>query len=338
MDDQQNAKSDRQSSPTVLDKLEQFSKIFATVLVPLILAIGGWAIQATIEHDKQAAAIIQANRQSALERDRTEQQRRIDQERVSLEYVKIAKEILTNTKDVPIELTRWSWQLLNNVSPTKFDPEDLKKLIERNDKIPTPVISPIPRSVVPDLNGFVIFVQRSRTERREDKNFSRTVGTYYVTYEGEKLPNLEGATAEREGPGDNSRNGVLARRRLQAGAYPLFTHAGADNKYRTLGFAEPGGLQVRPWPALRLEETGDRGGILLHPAAGFLMSVGTINLSKPLNGPTDDIDFQDSRARVIALIEAMKANMRGNFPSTNNVRIQNAWIVIADELDDSAAN
>jgi hypothetical protein len=66
---------DEKSAPTILDKFEQFSKIFATVLVPLVLAIGGWIIQTTVEHDKQEAAKIQADRQSALERERTNQQR-----------------------------------------------------------------------------------------------------------------------------------------------------------------------------------------------------------------------------------------------------------------------
>src|SRR6185369_12262839 len=122
---------DEKSAPTILDKFEQFSKIFATVLVPLVLAIGGWIIQTTVEHDKQEAAKIQADRQSALERERTHQQRTLEQQRVSLEYVKIAKEILT-AKEAPIELSRWSWLLLNDVAPTKFDREDLKKLIKRS--------------------------------------------------------------------------------------------------------------------------------------------------------------------------------------------------------------
>jgi|EndMetStandDraft_6_1072998.scaffolds.fasta_scaffold240826_1 hypothetical protein len=68
---------DEKSAPTILDKFEQFSKIFATVLVPLVLAIGGWIIQTTVEHDKQEAAKIQADRQSALERERTNQQRTV---------------------------------------------------------------------------------------------------------------------------------------------------------------------------------------------------------------------------------------------------------------------
>jgi hypothetical protein len=44
-----------------------------------------------------------------------------------------------------------------------------------------------------------------------------------------------------------------------------------------------------------------------------------------------DIDFQDSQQRTVALIEAMKEKLGSNFPSSNNVRIPNAWIVIAGE-------
>jgi hypothetical protein len=70
------------------------------------------------------------------------QQQALDRQRVSLEYVKIAMGILTSeSAKIPKELTRWSWQLLNEQSPKKFDPEDLKKLIDRDDRIPTPIVS-----------------------------------------------------------------------------------------------------------------------------------------------------------------------------------------------------
>ena len=69
--------------------------------------------------------------------------------------------------------------------------------------------APVARAAAPvDLNGFVIFVNRTRMERRDGKPFARTVGSYHVTYQGEKLPDLEGTTVEREGPGDNSMSGV----------------------------------------------------------------------------------------------------------------------------------
>jgi hypothetical protein len=107
-----------------LDKIEQGAKIFATVAIPVIVAIGGWIIQTTVEHDKERAAQIQQQQQSAADK---------------LEYVKIAKDVLTSTdKDVPSELTKWSWRLLDRVAPVKFDKADLDRLIERKERIPAP--------------------------------------------------------------------------------------------------------------------------------------------------------------------------------------------------------
>ncbi|HMF85657.1 MAG TPA: hypothetical protein VK635_30235 [Bradyrhizobium sp.] len=67
-------------SPSFLNKAEQVAKIFATAAIPVIIGVGGWIIQTTIEHDKQEAAKIQQ-----------EQQRAVDKDKISLEYVKIAK-------------------------------------------------------------------------------------------------------------------------------------------------------------------------------------------------------------------------------------------------------
>jgi hypothetical protein len=111
-----------------LDKIEQAAKIFATTMIPIIVALGGWMIQTTIEHDRERAARIQQDQQSALDKDK-----------ISLEYVKIAKEILTSSEQkIPKELTTWSWKLLDGVSPIKFDKDALNRLIEREERIPPP--------------------------------------------------------------------------------------------------------------------------------------------------------------------------------------------------------
>jgi lysozyme family protein len=120
-----------QATPTTLDRLEQVAKIFATVAIPIVVAIGGWIIQTTVEHDKERAAQIQQEQQSAIDKDK-----------ISLEYVKIAKDILTSTDNVPPELTTWSWRLLDGVSPVKFAREDLDRLIKRQERIPAPAASP----------------------------------------------------------------------------------------------------------------------------------------------------------------------------------------------------
>lgn len=120
-------------APSALDNIEQVAKIFATAAIPIIIAIGGWIIQKTIEDDKQRAATIQQQQQSAIDKDR-----------IALEYVKIAKDILTSAeKDVPQELTTWSWRLLDGVSPIKFDKDDLDRLIERREKIPVDRLTPV---------------------------------------------------------------------------------------------------------------------------------------------------------------------------------------------------
>jgi hypothetical protein len=62
-----------------------------------------------------------------------------------------------------------------------------------------------------------------------------------------------------------------------------------------------------------------------------MMSIGTINLSKPLERPESNIDFQDSAARVIAIISAMRNKLGKDFPSSDNERIPDAWIVISGE-------
>lgn len=114
--------------PSLLDKADKIAKIFATAAIPIILGVGGWIIQTTIEHDKQESARIQQD-----------QQRAVDKDKISLEYVKIAKDILTSTeKDLPKELTTWSWRLIDGVSPIKFAKEDLDRLIDRKERIPTP--------------------------------------------------------------------------------------------------------------------------------------------------------------------------------------------------------
>lgn len=97
----------KDKSSTVLDRIEQLARIFATIAIPFIVAVGGWIIQASL-----------------------------DEKRTSLEYVKIAKEILTN-EHAPTELTRWSWLLLNDQSPRKIEPAVLRNLIELGQRITT---------------------------------------------------------------------------------------------------------------------------------------------------------------------------------------------------------
>jgi hypothetical protein len=187
------------------------------------------------------------------------------------------------------------------------------------------------------LDGFAISVSRARTERRPGTEFSRTVGYYHVFFKGQKLPDLEGMTVERQGPGDNTRVGQQAHSRLAAGTYPLYTHGGASGKYATYGYAGSLLPGATPKPAIAFRDTGDREGMLIHPAQGYLWSVGTVNLSGPLVDASSDIEYGDSAARVIALIDAMKDKLGDAFPTSNNQAIPNAWLTIEGEPPDTAA-
>ena len=129
--------------------------------------------------------------------------------------------------------------------------------------------------------------------------------------------------------GDNSSMGRQNRRRLQAGTYPLTTYAGA--KYATIAYATNPLPSALRRPAIGLGSTGQRVGAAILPGAGFPAAFGAIILSKPLSGPEAQIEYQDSRGRVIALIDAMQKKLGSDFPSKNGIRIPNAWIVVAGE-------
>jgi len=182
----------------------------------------------------------------------------------------------------------------------------------------------------PNQNGYVICIDRIRTEKRGSKPYSRTIGHYQAFYDNEPIPEISGVAVERQGQGDNSDTGVQNHRRLAQGSYPIFTHAGGSNKYRTYGYADPGGLKIRPWPCIGVENTGSRSGVLIHCAQGYLMSIGCINLSGDLPNASADIEFNDSRARVIALIESIKQHL-ANFPGHNNQEIVSASLIIRGE-------
>jgi hypothetical protein len=133
--------------------------------------------------------------------------------------------------------------------------------------------------------------------------------------------------AETRGPGDNSKAGN--NRRIEAGRYPLRTQDG--QKYVTIGYKESTSVTQIPRPGLDVGNTNKRIGILIHPGRGFLSSIGCINPAKSLTGPIADIDFVDSRTRVIAIIDDMKALLGASFPKRNGRPIPNAFLVIDGE-------
>jgi hypothetical protein len=200
---------------------------------------------------------------------------------------------------------------------------------------PTPTQPPPPATSdvqPPDEDGFVICIDRKSTQLRNGKGFRRTIGLYQAFFDRQPIAGISGTAVERQGPGNNTNTGVAQHARLAQRKYSLFTHAGAQNKYRTLGYANPGGIKIRPWPCILIGDTGARSGVLIHCAAGYLMSIGCINLTgRQLAGAGDDIDFSDSRDHVIRLIQSMKTHLGNQFPSSNEVKIQNASLVIRGE-------
>lgn len=203
---------------------------------------------------------------------------------------------------------------------------------------PPPIVTPPPppppaAANAPNLDGYVICFDRIRTERRPGLGFDRTVSRYQAFFDRAPIPGISGMAVERQGPGDNGPNGVGQHRRIEAGTYPLATHDGAANdKYKTIGFATPPNIKSRPWPCLRVMNTGSRSGILIHCAAGYLMSIGCINLTANVANAQTNLLFSDSWTRVKGLIDDMRARLGAEFPANNNVRVPRTSLVVRDNF------
>jgi hypothetical protein len=177
--------------------------------------------------------------------------------------------------------------------------------------------------------GWELHVERLGIHRRG--SLARTYGRYRVSVDGVLQQGLTGFMVETTGPGDNSQadNG----RRIAAGQYPLTTHYRA---YVSAGYS-PNTTTVAdlPMPAIRLLETGARTGILVHPVYPpgdklYVASVGCLNPTAALDAD-QNVEFWDSRARVIALIESLRAFRREAFSERAPTRIEGARIVIEGE-------
>lgn len=160
---------------------------------------------------------------------------------------------------------------------------------------------------------------------------ARTYGRYGVTIDGVAQSSLTGFMVEAGGPGDNSvaDNG----RRIEAGRYPLTTHFG---RFVTIGYS-PGDALVgeTPMPAIRLLDTDQRTGILIHPVHPpeeklYVASIGCLNPAGALE-EHQSIDFWDSRRRVIELIASIQAFRPEAFVERQPTPIVGASVVIVGE-------
>jgi hypothetical protein len=176
--------------------------------------------------------------------------------------------------------------------------------------------------------GWELLVNRLGLQTRA--GVTRTYATYQVFRDGVPIANLSGHLCECKGPGDNEHPG--SGKRIKAGKYPLSTQFG--RKYKTSGFgAGASGAASRPMPGLLLERTGARTAILIHPGHPpklYLSSVGCLNPTKPLRA-AENMNFVESRARVIALIDDLRAFSPQSFNNARNTRIPKAFVVIAGE-------
>ena len=174
--------------------------------------------------------------------------------------------------------------------------------------------------------GWELLIERLSMHSNGEQR--RTYGRYALFIDGVPA-GIDGFMCESHGPGDNQtpENG----KRVEPSRYPVFTHFG---RYRTIGYADdaaPPGAD--PMPAIRLEETGARTDILIHPtypAKPYLASIGCLNPAASL-APEQDNDFWESRRRTIEIIESLRAFSPASFIVDESLLISNAAVIIEGE-------
>jgi hypothetical protein len=172
-----------------------------------------------------------------------------------------------------------------------------------------------------------------RLGQHQGPHLIRTYGRYAVYIDGRAVSGLEGFICESQGPGENYRRcDESYRRRVVEGTYKLFTH---DTHYASVGYSSTATYPTKrdPMPAFGLEDRGRRDGILVHAAHDhglFLASIGCLNPTRALEGG-EDMDIDDSRQRVIALLDSLSDYYPQGFRSAGRRQIGDATIVIQGE-------
>jgi hypothetical protein len=183
--------------------------------------------------------------------------------------------------------------------------------------------------------GWELQVQRLGIHKSGSAARTRTYGTYQAFLNGQPIAGLSGNVCECPGPGENDTPGSQEnRKRIKAGRYPLWTQFGPT--YWTMGYKTSVDPPAQiPMPGLLLDEqaTRIRTGILIHPGHPdtlYISSVGCLNLTKPLQA-TEDMDFVDSRSRVIAVIDSLQSFAPTAFQQGHSKPIPNAAIIVEGE-------
>lgn len=175
--------------------------------------------------------------------------------------------------------------------------------------------------------GWELFIRRIEEQSKSGAP-KRTYGEYQVFIDGKPVDGLSGNICEREGPGDNKKSGDTNNRRIEEGRYPISTHFGG--KYKSIDFKAG---EEHSMPGFLLKDTNKRTFILVHPGHSptlFISSVGCLNPTKAL-GKKEDMTFNDSRARVIAMLESLKKHDPKAFEKKEPTAIKNAAVVIDGE-------
>jgi len=178
-------------------------------------------------------------------------------------------------------------------------------------------------------HGWEMKVTRLGLQHRPGERV-RTYGAYQVFIDGAAIPGLAGHICECTGPGDNTQQGRAKHSRIREGRYALSTQFGEH--YRSVGFSS----DVKHPPAFLLLGTGARSAILVHPGHPptlYLSSIGCFNPTRPLKAD-QDMDFTESRARVIALLDSLEQHDPAAFAENkigDDTAIANAFIVVDGE-------
>jgi hypothetical protein len=186
-------------------------------------------------------------------------------------------------------------------------------------------------------HGWELRVKRLGLQSRPGERV-RTYGAYDVFINGAAVPGLSGHACECTGPGDNTAHGKSHHLRIHEGRYALSTQFGAH--FRSVGFTN---TSAHPMPGFLLRGTQVRTAILVHPGHPpklYLSSIGCFNPTKPLKAD-QDMDFTESRRRVIALIDSLKLHDPAAFAPNkigHNTTIQSAFMVVDGEPMDPVSD
>ncbi len=179
-------------------------------------------------------------------------------------------------------------------------------------------------------HGWELSVERIGLQSKTGQP-TRTYSSYQVFIDGTPVGSLRGHICERTGPGDNTQQGVHRHLRISEGRYPLSTQFGPH--YRSMDFS-PG--PEHPMPGFLLLETGERTAILVHPGHPPNLYISAIGCLNPTRERTEvqDIEFSDSRGRVVNMIDSLRAHDPSAFAPNKvgqNTPITRAFAVISGE-------